>query len=137
MEGYAESSYGDAIAAFYDGLYEGLFDGDATAGLLGELAGGGPVLELGIGTGRIALRLVEQGLEVHGIDASEAMLAKLKRKPRGSEVRLFVGDFGKVEAGGPYSLVFVVFNTLFGLSSMDAQVDCFKNVAAALAPGGA
>jgi len=103
---------------------------------LAELAGPGPVLELGVGTGRVALPLVQRGLVVDGIDASPAMLAKLRAKPGGDRVRVTVGDMAEVGVDASYSLVFVVFNTLFALVSQDEQVRCFANVAGRLAEGG-
>ena len=103
---------------------------------LAELAGPGPVLELGIGTGRVALPLVQRGLVVDGIDASPAMLAKLRAKPGGDRVRVIVGDMAEVGVDTSYALVFAVFNTLFALVSQDEQVRCFANVAGRLADGG-
>ena len=104
---------------------------------LAELAGAGPVLELGVGTGRLALALVERGLEVDGIDASEAMVAKLREKPGGDRVRVVLGDFAGVPApGGPYPLVFVAFNTIYALLTQDEQVACFRGVAERLTPDG-
>jgi SAM-dependent methyltransferase len=105
--------------------------------LLIELAGTGPVLELGIGTGRVALPLRATGVEVHGIDASEAMPERLRAKAGGREVAVTVGNFADVAApAGPYTLVFVVFNTFFGLLTQHDQVRCFANVARVLAEGG-
>jgi len=103
---------------------------------LKETSGAGPILELGIGTGRIALPLAAQGVEVHGIDASEAMVAKLRAKPGGERLPITLGNFADVPVSHRYSLVFVVFNTLFGLSSQEEQVRCFSNVASRLVPGG-
>jgi SAM-dependent methyltransferase len=103
---------------------------------LAELAGTGPALELAIGTGRIALPLAERGVEVHGIDASEAMVDKLREKPGGEAIPVTIGDFADVGVADSYSLVYVVFNTFFALPSQDEQVRCFQNVAARLAPGG-
>jgi SAM-dependent methyltransferase len=105
-------------------------------GVLKDLAGPGPVLELGIGTGRVALPLAGQGLEVHGIDASAAMVAKLRAKPGGDRLPITIGNFAEVAVDPKYSLVFVVFNTFFGLSSQEEQVRCFANVASRLQPGG-
>jgi SAM-dependent methyltransferase len=104
---------------------------------LAELAGSGPVLELGIGTGRLALPLAARGLSVHGIDASDAMVAKLREKPGGDRIPVAIGDFADVAVDGRFALVFVAFNTFFGLLSQEAQVRCFARVADRLADGGA
>ncbi len=100
--------------------------------------GDGPVLELGIGTGRIALPLVQRGIEVHGVDASEAMVAKLREKPGGDRIKVSMGNFADVGelVDGAFSLLLVVFNTFFGLLTQDDQVRCFQGVAQHLADGG-
>ena len=131
-EGYGIASYGDAAAASYDRVH--VPDDDAVA-CLARLAGQGPVLELGIGTGRLALPLVERGLEVHGIDASEAMVARLRAKPGSDRVRVTMGDFADVEVDGIFSLVFIAFNTFFALLTAEAQQRCFANAARRLDPG--
>jgi len=102
------------------------------------MVGDGPVLELGIGTGRIALPLVQRGIEVHGVDASEAMVAKLREKPGGDRIKVSMGNFADVGelVDGAFSLVLVVFNTFFGLLTQDDQVRCFQGVAQHLADGG-
>ncbi|SRR6266508_987582 len=135
MEDYGPETYGDRIADVYDTLYSGL-DTDGAVETLAELAGSGPVLELAIGTGRLALPLAERGLEVHGIDASEAMVAKLREKPGGDAVPVTFGDIADVAVDGSYSLVFVAFNTLFALLTQEDQLRCFANVAPRLADGG-
>ncbi|HTE21282.1 MAG TPA: class I SAM-dependent methyltransferase [Armatimonadota bacterium] len=135
MSGYDATTYGERIAGVYDDWYLGC--DDAAIDLLAGLAGGGPVLELGIGTGRLALPLVERGVAMHGIDASEAMVAKLRAKPGGEAIPVTMGDFAAVEVEGRFALVFVVFNTLFALASQEEQVACFRNVAAHLEEGGA
>ncbi len=101
-----------------------------------ELAHAGPALELAIGTGRLALPLAERGVEVHGIDASEAMVARLRSKSGGERIPVTIGDFADVPIEGRYALVYVVFNTLFALQTQEAQIRCFRNVAACLADGG-
>jgi SAM-dependent methyltransferase len=138
VEGYDATTYGERIADVYDQWYGGaeFLETDATVATLAGLAGTGPVLELAIGTGRIALPLAERGLEVHGIDASEAMVAKLREKPGGERIPVTMGDFADVGVDGPYSLVYLVFNTLFALDSQDEQVRCFQNVAAHLTDDG-
>lgn len=104
--------------------------------LLAELASTGPALELGIGTGRLALPLAARGVEVHGIDASPAMVEHLRAKPGGDQVQVAIGSFGDFQLGRHFSLVFVVFNTFFALTSQQEQVACFRAVARHLAPGG-
>ena len=103
---------------------------------LATLAGGGRALELGIGTGRVALPLAEQGVAVHGIDASEAMVAKLRADPGGADIPVTLGDFGHVAVDGTFTLIFAVFNTFFALTTQEAQVRCFRRVAERLADGG-
>src|SRR3954468_13261927 len=134
---YPAELYGDRIADVYDAFHAEIgLDTDAAVEVLAELAGDGPVLELAIGTGRLALPLAERGLEVHGVDASEAMVSKLREKPGGDRIPVTMGDFADVPVEGAFSLVFVAFNTLFGLTSQEAQVRCFANAAAHLAEGG-
>jgi SAM-dependent methyltransferase len=101
-----------------------------------ELAGGGSALELGIGTGRIALPLSQRGIRVHGIDLSEEMLARLRAKLGSEQIGLTVGDFATTGVDGTFSVAYLVFNTIINLTTQDAQVACFENVAAHLAPGG-
>ena len=134
QEQYNESTYGDRIAEVYDRRVSGV--SDETIARLKELAGEGPVLELGIGTGRLALPLSQQGIEVHGIDASTAMVAKLAAKPGGGRIPVTIGNFADVGVKGSYSLIFVVFNTIFALGRQEEQVRCFANVAKRLRPGG-
>jgi len=136
MEGYAAATYGDAIADVYDEWYGAPMDRPAERALLVELAGAGPVLELGVGTGRVALALQAAGVEVHGIDASEAMVAQLRAKPGGADVPVTIGDMADVAAPGTgYTLVYVVFNTFFAILEQDDQVRAFARVAEVLAPG--
>jgi SAM-dependent methyltransferase len=104
---------------------------------LAPLAADGPVLELAIGTGRVALPLAARGLTVEGIEASEEMVSQLRTKPGGAGIPVIVGDMADVPVAGPYSLVYLVFNTLFNLVDAERQQDCFRNVARVLAPGGA
>lgn len=129
MTEYEPSTYGDRIADLYDDLHGWHLDTQAAAAWLAEAAGDGPVLELGVGTGRLAAPLAETGLEVHGIDSSEAMVERMRDKPGGDRVEVAIGDFADVPApGGPYTLAFVVFNTLYALPDQEAQVRCFGNV---------
>jgi SAM-dependent methyltransferase len=126
MMNYDDSTYGEQIAEIYDEFYP---DYDpASIELLADLAGGGPVLELGIGTGRIAMPLHEKGVEVQGIDASEAMISKLRSKPDCSDIEVLVGSFAEFKLDKCFKLVYVVFNTFFNLLSQDDQVRCFKSV---------
>ncbi len=136
MADYGPATYGDRIAEVYDEWYPDL-DRDAAVELLAELAGSGPVLELGVGTGRLALPLQERGLEVHGVDASTAMVAKLRAKSGGERITVTVGDLADVDVDGEYPLVFIAFNTLFALLRQEDQVRCFANVARVLSSGGA
>jgi SAM-dependent methyltransferase len=136
MESYGPQTYGERAADLYDEWHRDLPGLHDCVECLAELAGPGPVLELGVGTGRVALPLVRRGLQVHGIDASPAMLAKLRAKPGGDRVRVIVGDMAEVSVDASYTLVFAVFNTLFALVSQDEQVRCFANVAGRLADGG-
>ncbi len=132
---YDPSTYGDYIADVYDEWYPQL-EREAVVDLLAEFGGSGPVLELGIGTGRIAVPLQERGVEVHGIDASEAMVAKLRAKPGGDRIRVTLGDFADVAVEGSYPLIFIPFNTIFALTTQEDQLRCFRNVAKKLDDGG-
>jgi SAM-dependent methyltransferase len=133
---YGPSSYGDSIADRYDYLYENLFDTEATVTLLASYARGGRALELGIGTGRIALPLVERGVEVEGVDSSEAMVAKLRAKSGGDKIKVTFGNFVDPPVEGPFDLVYVPFNTLFALTTQEEQITCFANVARLLTDEG-
>lgn len=134
MNGYDPSTYGQRIADVYDDVHP--VHDEAMIATLAELAGDGPALELGIGTGRIALPLAARGVAVHGIDASPAMVDRLRAKPGGAAIPVTMGDFAGVGAEGPFSLVYVVFNTFFGLLSQEEQVRCFGNVARRLTEEG-
>jgi SAM-dependent methyltransferase len=137
MEGYRPETYGDRIAGIYDLMTAELADPVDCVDRLAELAGPGPALELGIGTGRVALPLAARGVEVHGIDASAAMVERLRAKPGGEAIAVTLGDFADVAVEGSYPLVYTVFNTFFSLLTQDDQVRCFAAVAGRLAPGGA
>ena len=137
MEQYGPATYGERIADVYDEWYNQLLpDPAAEAALLADLAAGGRALELGIGTGRIALPLQARGVEVHGIEASPAMVERLRAKPGGDAIAVTIGDMADVGVDDRFELVFVVFNTFFMLTTQEDQVRCFRNVAARLAPGG-
>jgi SAM-dependent methyltransferase len=132
------SAAGDAAAEVYDELLSGrLGDASAAAALLADLASGGRVLELGIGTGRLALPLAALGVEVWGIDASTKMVERMRTKPGGADLPVVIGDFADVDVPGNFQLVFVAFNTFYALRSQEEQVRCFQNVAQHLEPGGA
>lgn len=134
-----ENWFDEPVASRYDGSTGPYFDPaviNATADFLAELAGEGAALELGIGTGRIALPLTERGVRVSGIDLSEAMVARLRAKPGGEEIQVTIGDFATTKVEGTFSLAYVVFNTINNLTTQDAQVACFENVASHLEPGG-
>jgi SAM-dependent methyltransferase len=109
---------------------------DSVVDVLVELAGSGRALELGIGTGRIALPLAQRGVSVHGIDLSKAMVAKLRAKPGGEGIGVTIGDFATTTVDGSFSLAYLVFNTIMNLTTQEAQVACFRNAAAHLEPGG-
>ncbi|HEX2241137.1 MAG TPA: class I SAM-dependent methyltransferase, partial [Actinomycetota bacterium] len=136
MEKWAPETYGERIADVYEDLHAPLLNVDATVQFLAELAQGGPALELAVGTGRIALPLSERGIDVHGIDASRRMVERLRDKPGGDRVEVTFGDFADVDVDGRYSLIFLVFNTLFALTDQRDQVRCFRNVAEHLTPEG-
>ena len=137
---WAPEEYGEAWASIYDVAYPDLADETGPAvELLAALAGdGGRVLELGVGTGRLALPLAARALDVTGVDASARMLARLRDKDPGGSVAAVQADMAALDAllPGPYDLVFVVFNTLFALPSQDAQVSCVEGAARRLRPGG-
>ncbi len=136
MQNYEPSmSFGEDVATRYDDAPRG--DEAACVAFLEQLAGGGPALELAIGTGRIALPLAARGIPVHGVDFSPAMVAQLRRKPGGDRLPVVLGDFADVPVPGRFRLVYVVYNTLFNLLTQGAQVRCFGNVAAHLTDDGA
>jgi SAM-dependent methyltransferase len=136
VEGYDASTYGDRIAEIYDDLYGELFDADATVSFLAELAGGGRALELGIGTGRIAVPLAGRGIDIAGIDSSEAMIARLRAKPGGQDIPVTIANFLEVDVEGEFAVVYIPFNTLFALTTQEEQVRCFQNVARHLTEDG-
>lgn len=131
--------FGDRVAARYDERSVAMFDAaivDPAVDLLAELAGGGRVLELGIGTGRIALPLAARGVPVHGIELSRAMAERLRAKPGGEAIGVTIGDFATTNVHGTFSLAYLVFNTIMNLTTQQAQVACFRNVASHLEPEG-
>jgi SAM-dependent methyltransferase len=131
--------FDERIASRYDDSSAEMFAAEAVepaVELLAELAGGARALELGIGTGRIALPLAQRGVEVHGIDLSSAMVARLREKPGGEEIPVAIGDFASTRVDGAFRLAYLVFNTINNLTTQAEQVACFRNVAAHLEPGG-
>jgi SAM-dependent methyltransferase len=135
MEHWDSLTFGRRHAADYDDQTR-RSDTPATVEALERLADGGPVLELAIGTGRVALPLAARGLRVDGVDISPEMVAQLRAKPGGDELAVTIGDMADVPVTGEYRLVYIVFNTLFNLVTQDAQVRCFQNVATHLTDGG-
>ncbi|HEY3842990.1 MAG TPA: class I SAM-dependent methyltransferase [Acidimicrobiales bacterium] len=109
---------------------------DPAVDFLAELARGGSALELGIGTGRLALPLSRRGVRVHGIDLSPAMIAELETKPGAGDIGVTIGDFATTKVDGTFTLAYLVRNTIMNLTTQDEQVECFRNVAAHLDPGG-
>jgi SAM-dependent methyltransferase len=131
--------FGERVAERYDESSAEMFDPaviEPTVDFLAGLAGDGAALELGIGTGRIALPLSKRGVRVQGIDLSEEMLAKLREKPGADEIEVTIGDFATTRVDGTFSLAYLVYNTLMNLGTQEAQVTCFENVAAHLEPEG-
>lgn len=136
MKDYDCATYGDMFADLYDDRHPSSQEELTAATLLAKLAGRGPALELGIGTGRLALALAATGLAVHGIDSSQAMIDRLHAKDGAANVTTSVGDFADVAVAGQYGLVYVTFNTFWMLLEQDDQVRCCMNVARRLAPDG-
>jgi SAM-dependent methyltransferase len=134
MNFYSDETYGESVAGVYDDWYSE-YDPRAVEALA-ELAHGGPALELGIGTGRIALPLSEKNVEVHGVDAADSMISRLRAKPGSERITITQGNFAGVPVTGKFGLVYIVFNTFFALASQEEQVRCFRNVAAHLSPDG-
>jgi SAM-dependent methyltransferase len=131
--------FDERIAARYDKDSAEMHDPavlDPAVEFLVQLAGGGCALELGIGTGRVALPLAQRGVQVRGIDLSSAMVAKLREKPGADAVGVTIGDFATTRVEGSFALVYLVFNTIMNLTSQVAQVACFRNASAHLEPGG-
>ena len=129
----------EPIAARYDESSADMFDPavvDPVVDFLAEIAGSGPALELGIGTGRIALPLALRGVPVHGIELSKAMVARLRAKPGGEDIGVTIGDFATTTVDASFSLAYLVYNTIMNPTTQAAQVACFRNVAAHLQPGG-
>jgi SAM-dependent methyltransferase len=137
-EEYGPSTYGDLIADAYDERYASTFADDTARAVsfLKERAGEGPALELGVGTGRIAIPLSQAGVEVHGIDISEGMVSKMRAKPGGDAIQVTMGNFGNFDLPTRFRAIYVVFNTFFGLLSQEEQLSCFGTVARHLTEDG-
>jgi SAM-dependent methyltransferase len=134
-----EDYFGERVAERYDESEADRFEPaavDPVVDFLADLAGDGAALELGIGTGRIALPLAQRGTPVHGIDLSEAMVARLRAKPGAERIGVTIGDFATTTPEGTFSVAYVVYNTIMNLTTQDEQIACFKNVSAHLEPGG-
>ncbi len=134
-----EDHFGEDVAERFDERYGYQADPavvDPIVAFLADLASGGAALELGVGTGRIALPLAERGVHVHGIDLSEAMVARLRAKSGSERVGVTIGDFATATVDATFSLAYLVANTIMNLTTQDEQVACFQNVAAHLEPGG-
>jgi hypothetical protein len=131
--------FGEEVAARYDESSAGEFSPEVVGpavDFLAALAGEGPALEFGIGTGRIALPLAARGIPVAGVELSEAMTAQLRGKPGGADIPVAIGDFSSTRVDGEFRLVYLVFNTIGNLTTQALQVACFANAAAHLQPGG-
>jgi SAM-dependent methyltransferase len=134
-----ESYFTEWVAQRYETLWPELFDPaviEPTVGFLADSASDGPALELGIGTGRVGLPLSRRGVRVHGIELSTAMVAQLQRQHAASDIDVTVGDFATVKVNGTFTLVYLLRNTITNLTTQDEQVECFRNAAAHLRPGG-
>jgi len=131
--------FDERVAARYDESSGEMFDPavvEPVVDFLAALAGSGRALELGIGTGRIALPLSQRGVPVHGIELSKAMAGRLREKPGGEDIGVTIGDFATAAVEGTFSVAYLVFNTIMNLTTQAAQVACFRNIAAQLEPGG-
>ena len=134
-----ENYFDERIAKAYDAKWANLVEPavvDPAVNFLAELAGTGAALELGVGTGRLALPLSRRGVRVHGIELSPAMVAQLRAKPGADAIGVTIGDFATTRVGGTFTLAYLVRNTIANLTTQDQQVACFGNVAAHLEPGG-
>jgi SAM-dependent methyltransferase len=137
--GDEDGHFGERVAASYDESSADMFEPavvEPAVDVLAELAGSGRALELGIGTGRIALPLARHGISVHGIEMSRAMVSRLRAKPGGDAIDVTIGDFATTSVDGSFSVAYLVFNTIMNLTTQAAQVACFRNVAAHLEPTG-
>ena len=125
MSEYEASTYGERIAEVFDRWYAGE-DTEGAVEFLSALVRGGDALELGVGTGRVAVPLAARGVKVHGIDASPAMIRKILTKPGGEKIPVTLGDFADIPVQGLFNLIYAVFNTFFALLTQEAQIKCFQ-----------
>src|SRR4051812_3528330 len=122
MRDWDYSSYGQYYANEYDELFSDREDHEESIRRICDLAAGGPVLEFGIGTGRIALPLAERGIEVQGIDTSEEMVALMRAKPGGARIPVTMGDFCNTVVDRQFSVVTILYSTLFFINTQEEQV---------------
>ncbi len=134
--GYDPGAYGRLIASEYDSLYKTVPETEEAVALLAGLCDGGAVLEMGIGTGRLALGLQALGIGVAGIEGSPEMVDELRAKPGGADIPVTVGNFADTAVEGEFAVVVLALHTIFGLPTPDDQIHCFENAAAHLEPGG-
>jgi SAM-dependent methyltransferase len=131
--------FDERVATRYDAMHADEFDQavlEPAVSFIADLAAGGAALELGIGTGRLALPLSARGVRVHGIELSPAMIAQLQAKPGADSIGVTIGDFATTRVDGSFKVAYLVRNTIANLTTQDEQVECFRNVAAHLEPGG-
>jgi SAM-dependent methyltransferase len=136
---HVSGAFGEEVASTYDDIPEPMIDGTPVAEavpVLADLGGGGRVLELAIGTGRVGLPLAALGVDLHGIELSRPMLERLRAKPGGTAIPVAVGDMTSTRVEGSFSLVYLVFNTIMNVTTQAGQVEVFRNAAAHLRPGG-
>lgn len=134
-----ENIFTGPIAENYDHAAADMFEPlllDRTVSFLVEAAAGGAALEFGVGTGRVALPLSQRGVEVHGIDLSADMIRRLRAKPGAESIATVIGDFATTSAPGRFSLVYIVYNAISNLTTQSEQVECLRNAARHLVPGG-
>jgi SAM-dependent methyltransferase len=134
-----ENYFDERIAERYETYWPNLFDRatvDPAVGFLADLAGSGAALELGVGTGRIAVPRRQRGVRVRGIELSPAMVSRLRTKPGADDIGVTIGDFTTTRVDGTFELAYLVRNTIMNLTTQDEQVACFRNVASHLRPGG-
>jgi SAM-dependent methyltransferase len=134
-----EIYFDERIAAGYDATSADMYEPevlDPAVNFLADLAGTGAALEFGVGTGRIAVPLSQRGVPVHGIDISSAMVARLQAKPGADDIGVTIGDFATTKVPRPFTLVYLVYNTISNLTTQEEQSECFRNAAAHLEPGG-
>ena len=137
--GVPENYFDVWVAQRYEVLWPHLFDPqvvEPAVSFLADLAGDGRALELGIGTGRLALPLSRRGIRVDGIELSSAMVEQLRSQPGSADIDVTIGDFSTTKVNGTFTLAYLVRNTIMNLTTQDAQVECFLNVASHLEPGG-